>query len=601
MGQELGLFFQQKNIHAQKLQEISDNFTNPEELAKKQAEEMERFKGQVRKFLPAALSAIKMIFETEYSLYKVGKDFSSEFNVIETNIKKTRPEIIDELEEFMQQASTMGLPEDQLNYLYVAVDVIATYTDDAPEYDEHKNDFIHNAKVTASSIITKPTRENNAFIPVKPEADPNSFNPYANQPIDVDAQSGFSSPEYNRKTINDPFASLYNGAAPVVPIPTPDLQPQDMERPGGITAEFQNNSIFGSGTVNETSTVDQSLPVVEPTMQAPQNQDIAYNKPTMVVPMVMPMINDMQPTPPPSVQPSNQQSLVPILQPSNQPPPMINQPYIQPLSQPEQPSGPVEMEYVSNNKFVQNEGIYRPKLREENKDISPAGNLGPEKSTLLMKLLTGIIMYPIFTIIITAIVVFSLDLLIDKTDLIDKLMEALPSVNHFNGILMLVIMFLSIPCGEIVIKLAKKRTKHIGKFLILPAVIFAPMVLLGRDILDKLEISPDIAVYYPEWVQVALIFSMYMFIRAFFAVDETYGTDSPIKWNGAEKISMFGVLYIYFIPVIYMTLISLEIDKFGDIYETMYLYENMEYITSGACAFLILVMLALNIKEDYRR
>ena len=625
MGQELGLFFQEKNVHAQKLQEINDTFTNPEELARKQAEEEERFKGQVRKFLPAALSTIKMIFQTEYSLYKVGKDFSSEFNVIETNIKKTKTEIVEEMNQFLEQASTMNLQADQLNALNIAVDVIVTYTDDAPEHDEHKSDFIQYAKVTASSIITKPTVEQNAFIPVKPEVDPNSFNPYANQPIDVDAQSGFTDPSYNRKTIEDPFASLYSGAPPPMPIPTPEPQLVNAERPGGITAEFQNNSIFGNGMGIEPSPMQPtpvmqqpmeqpnnyvqpamvvpmavpmvSQPVTEPILPPAQNQMSDYEQLASVAPMEMPMINDLHPMPDTHAQqPVHQASLLaPMV---NQP--MVNQPLVQPMEQFMQPTGSVEMEYVSNNKFVQNEGIYRPKASDENQDNLVVKNDGPEKSTLLMKLLTGGILYPIATIIITVIMVFSLDLLMEKTDLIEKLVEALPSASHFDAILMVVTVVLSIPFGEIVIKLARKRTRHIGKFLIMPAIIFAPIILLGNDILDTLNVSADIAGYYPAWVQIALIFGMYMFIRAFFAIDDNYGTNSPIKWNPVEKISMLGILYIYFIPVIYMALVNLEIDKFHDIYEKLYIYKDMEYIVSGASAFLVLAMIVFNIKEDKR-
>ncbi len=249
MFTNLELFTQDKSVYKQSLVELESQPLNDLEKNNRKVELEENFKAKVRKYLPSALDVLKNTFQVQYSIYKVGKDFDANFHVVETNVRKTKQEVIADMEQFKSMAASMTLTNDQIMKINLAMDVLLTYSEDAAETtDVTKDSALEHSKVMASSIVAAPTRENNAFTPA-PSETPVNFNPYANQPIVVD--NGFKNPESYTESIVDPFKSLYGDSS--TGGMTPVEQPME-EHKSFITEPIEEHKAFFSDPVPNDST-----------------------------------------------------------------------------------------------------------------------------------------------------------------------------------------------------------------------------------------------------------------------------------------------------------------------------------------------------------
>lgn len=269
---DLGTFINEKELYNQKVNELKSTIINQEELEKALAEEKMKFKGITRKYLPTALSVIKNTFKCDYSLYKIGRDVDANFNTIETNVNKTQTEIAVEMNQFVQQANTMGLSADEVNKLNLSIDIIMSYVDDtAVSEDQNKAFYLNHTKVVASSLdlpVTQKIQE-----PVVQQTI--QYNPYANQPLNLNNQ--VDSNQYVSQSTNgtlvDPFANIYNNQMPI------------QNNNGMINASTNN----GYQTQANTSYINSNMNMYQvPNQQQALEQPIQPTVP--VVPIVVPSV-----------------------------------------------------------------------------------------------------------------------------------------------------------------------------------------------------------------------------------------------------------------------------------------------------------------------
>ncbi len=155
----LELFPSEKEKYYQIVEDIQSTSKNEMDKERRLADAEVKYKGQVRKYLPSALDVIKTVFGYQYSIYKVGKDFNASFEVIETNVRKTKSEIEAEMNQLKTEMAGMSLTEQQIHKVELAMDVLITYNEDAKDINDIKRDnYFNRAKVVASSIIEPVSR-----------------------------------------------------------------------------------------------------------------------------------------------------------------------------------------------------------------------------------------------------------------------------------------------------------------------------------------------------------------------------------------------------------------------------------------------------------
>jgi hypothetical protein len=543
---ELEVFIKEKEDYQQKINEINETTKDEEEIKKKITEEAEKYKGQVRKHLPSALNVIKNTFSIDYSIYKVGKDFNSEFKVVETNVRKTKPEVIAEMNEFKLKADGMNLSESDMNKLILAMDVFLTYSEDAEEtIDENKEDYLSHAKITTSSIVVPTSRANNAFEPVNDELQHNPYanqplvnsevnpNPYANQPV---VNTGFKDASYDNKALLvDPFASIYNGTAPT-------------------------ESALSAEPINQPIPVSQQV--------QPQ------------------IINE-------NIMPSNQVETIAITpQPVNKLPNDID------FAIPTVNAGSMTAEVNKNiqpdfNNIGANQQTDTNKWQTEDQR--------EEKTTLVVRIICGLLI-PILSIL-AAIGYAKLVELPIYGSFFENLVK-LTSAKIAAVVLYVSIGIVAIIVGAIIIKIAKSRTKHVGKFLILPSLITALFTLFSGKIFTLI-----CDVFLKDDLKTLILGAAYLILSITFAVAvisllyikillSKKDSSSRTKWNIMEKISFIGLIYVFFIPFLCAILVLVEASSIIENLLKIYNFNNYNNIVGGICAFLTVAVIIFNIKED---
>ena len=158
--------------------------------------------------MPTCLNIINTNYNCHFSIYKVGKDYDSSFNVIETNVKKTRGEIECELTNYRSLLNTNALTETEQEKLDLATEIILTYVDDPTDPKNKEDKFLENATPTASSIINTTPRMAPSLVEKQEEQGGEiQYNPYANQPINFD-EGNDTSEDNNNLNI---FANMMSG------------------------------------------------------------------------------------------------------------------------------------------------------------------------------------------------------------------------------------------------------------------------------------------------------------------------------------------------------------------------------------------------------
>ena len=155
----------------------------------------DKFRDKIRKYLPTCLNIINTNFKCQYSLYKVGKDFDASFKVIETNVKKTRDEVENELNYYKNMSNYNNMDESTKEQIELACEILITYVDDSYGKDINKLVFLERAKAKTSSIINNVPRMSPEALSNNEVQEEIQYNPYANQPVNLDNE--FTGSELN--------------------------------------------------------------------------------------------------------------------------------------------------------------------------------------------------------------------------------------------------------------------------------------------------------------------------------------------------------------------------------------------------------------------
>ncbi len=222
-----------------------------------------KFRDDIRKYLPTCLNIINTNYNCHFSIYKVGKDYDSSFNVIETNVKKTRNEIECELTNYRSLLNTNALTEKEKEQLDLATEIIITYVDDPTEPKREDDEFLKNARPVNSSIIT--TSPVMQMKKEEPKATNEiQYNPYANQPIQLEEQ-----PQQEESNLGI-FASMMetndSNSAPSQKMTMDNLLTKDekiSEQPKLETSQNSNMGIFFDQNMFDNNDPKPSVQMVD--------------------------------------------------------------------------------------------------------------------------------------------------------------------------------------------------------------------------------------------------------------------------------------------------------------------------------------------------
>lgn len=597
MFANLEMFLQEKDVYKQKVEEIRSSTQSDEELKKKLEEAEEVYRGQVRKYLSSAINVINKAFQCQYSIYKVGKDFNANFQVVETNIRKTRSEVIAEMETFKNQAANMTLTNEQITEINIAMEVLLTYSEDASDtVDENKEDFLKEAKVTTSSIITTPTRENNAFTPA-PTVEP-SFNPYANQPIEVD--SGFKNPVYENKTLVDPFANIYGDKKNVslndIPeasmdfgAPTPPQPMPTFDAPQNPTVDAM--SIFGVGITS--ASIDNNVP-------SSNNAQIPSHQPANNMQM---MSNVMQPAPMPTNSMNSynpqQSGMVPTVGNTNP------YSYSSSIQNGNMASTVGNVNPYSVNPENGNMGVEKAIEQTSNKVITVDDKKKPEECAFIVsKIMKGILRLPITNLLFLGIIVLIFWGL-EKANLLGDITNLLGDYMKYAEFAL--VLFIMLVGSSSVLDAMSTKTKYINKHAMTSLTLFAGVIyglkLLFPIVMEKFladqfsfEVNFQIVLYWEYYLVLAFFLATFTWLFAFLRTDK-----SVLKKKHLNIVEMVGALwtvYTFVIPAVMIGCgwcgISVVAEKANVIYD----YAHCDLIIVIASFSLSLMMLVVSKLEE---
>lgn len=200
MFADINLFKIDQQKFYEELKELND--TNDDTKDKKIKEINDKFRDKIRKYLPTCLNIINTNFGCQYSLYKVGKDFDANFKVIETNVKKTRDEVENELNGYKLLPNYNSFNDSIKEQIELACEILITYVDDSYGKDLGKLAYLEHATAKTSSIIDNIPRMSTEALNNTEGDDDIQYNPYANQPVSIGSE--FSSSELSSNpTAND--------------------------------------------------------------------------------------------------------------------------------------------------------------------------------------------------------------------------------------------------------------------------------------------------------------------------------------------------------------------------------------------------------------
>ena len=216
------------------------NESGDPEIEQKTKDLNSKFRDKIRKYLPTCLNIINTNFNCKYSLYKVGKDYNAAFKVIETNVKKTKEEVENELQAFKNSIDFNALDGNVKSQIDLAIEILVTYVDDGSQ-PKFSNSYLQATEPVASSIITNIPRMSTEALEAESRNNNSiQYNPYANDPID------FSQDDSNFISGNDK------------PLIDSNSFSFDVNQP--INTGFVQQSRFGFNMMDNNSSVgEQSL------------------------------------------------------------------------------------------------------------------------------------------------------------------------------------------------------------------------------------------------------------------------------------------------------------------------------------------------------
>lgn len=263
MFTDIELFKEERQKFYDKLRELNENDVPDKEVRVRELNV--KFRDDIRKYLPTCLNIINTNYNCHFSIYKVGNDYDSSFNVIETNVKKTRGEIECELTNYRSLLNTNALTDAEKEKLALATEIILTYVDDPTEDNEEKS-YLSKLHPKASSIIENKPRMSQEELQKKDDKPEIQYNPYANQPINFEEKNV---QEDNNNSLNifasklsygndanegnDGKMSMDNLLSPGVSSPLP---PMDNSPETGNMGTFFDTSIFNQTKDNNIPSPD---------------------------------------------------------------------------------------------------------------------------------------------------------------------------------------------------------------------------------------------------------------------------------------------------------------------------------------------------------
>lgn len=138
---DIELFTQEKQSYLASIEQIKQTILSADDQTKQLNILKEEYKSNIRKYLPTALSNIDSTFNCSYSLYKTGSDVDANFNVIKTNIKKSKNEVVNDMEEYRKQLILLPLEDIKKHKVELSIDIIVDYCDD-DIVDESKKEWL---------------------------------------------------------------------------------------------------------------------------------------------------------------------------------------------------------------------------------------------------------------------------------------------------------------------------------------------------------------------------------------------------------------------------------------------------------------------------
>ncbi len=201
MFTDIDLFKEEQQKFFNSIREV--NMSNDPDSKNKIRDINAKFRDDIRKYLPTCLNIIKTTYNCQFSLYKVGKDYDANFKVIETNVKKTYQDLINEFQYLDSTIDISKLSDSDKAKLDLAKEILITYVNDPTDPKNNVQERLSYKQATVSSIITNIPRMEQ----VKNEIDNptpnnnNQYNPYANIPIEEQDEE-----EFKKANVNNDFS-----------------------------------------------------------------------------------------------------------------------------------------------------------------------------------------------------------------------------------------------------------------------------------------------------------------------------------------------------------------------------------------------------------
>ncbi len=604
MFTNLSIFPQEKETYHQTVQEIMNTVTDEEERNKKLEEAQEKFKGQVRKYLPSALDVIKTTFQCQYSIYKVGKDFDANFHVVETNVRKSKSEVLAEMEQLKAQAASMTLNNEQITKINLAMDVLLTYSDDVEEEkDETRTFALEKSKVIASSIVETPTRENNAFEPAPADVQPN-FNPYANQPVVL--EDGFSRPSYDDKGISNPFASLY-GETPSTPQPSTNapVENPSLNNNNNNTGDL---SIFGVGptsgeTANYTFVPPTPTPTASPSPMEPNmvsqpmpngmmnnSSNMGMMTPQNYMSSSPMMGQSMMSQPGMMNQPMmNQQGMMtPMMAPMNNGmnPMMNGMPNTGMMGQPMMGQTPQNM---PQNSVQQGVPLDRRPLKDPNNEV--------DKDTTSSRILSGLVQMPL-TWLIISVLSCAVMIVLSKTGLLTKITDFFG--DFYPWILRVMFCVIAFLGASSFVDLVASKTKQVFKYMVAALCLFVGMyyavTLAAPHVIPSIfsALDLELVLYSTLYYTLSTLYGCLIGTLALFGSILRNETNPNVRMNLFEWVGVLWLLYALVIPTIESVMAIFSQESLLESIAFLYDYAHSNEIIMGVSFVLPILMFILN-------
>lgn len=200
MYTDIELFKEEQKKFFEELREV--NSSEDPDTKNKIREINVKFRDDIRKYLPTCLNIINTTYNCQFSLYKVGKDYDANFKVIETNVKKTYDDLEADFQSLDSSIDINKLSDSDKYKLELAKEILITYVNDPTDPKNNMQERLSTRNVTASSIITNVPKMEQVKTEIEnPVVSDVQYNPYADQPIEEEAEE-----EFNKVTVNEDFS-----------------------------------------------------------------------------------------------------------------------------------------------------------------------------------------------------------------------------------------------------------------------------------------------------------------------------------------------------------------------------------------------------------